>query len=74
MISPLEPRLRKVGYAHVTGSVHLIKLIFGHGLDVSSMAGQSAATAVHRFCQVSRRNLLDWNQSGGLSCRGQYIW
>lgn len=37
LVSPLETRL-------------LIKLIFGHGLDVSFMAGQSAVTRVFRFC------------------------
>ena len=87
LTTPLEAHLRKVGFAHVAGSVHLIKLIFGHGLDVSFMAGQSAVTAVFRFCQVAQRNLLDWNKKGGLSCRvrqflrslgfqerGQFFW
>jgi len=37
LVSPLETRL-------------LVKLIFGHGLDVSFMAGQSAVTRVFRFC------------------------
>ena len=87
LTTPLEAHFRKVGFAHVAGSVHLIKLIFGHGLDVSFMAGQSAVTAVFRFCQVAQRNLLDWNKKGGLSCRvrqflrslgfqerGQFFW
>ena len=87
LIAPLETKLRKVGFTHVVGSVHMIKLIFGHGLDVSFMAGQAAVTAIHRFCKVSHRNLRDWNQKGGLSGRvrrflqnlgfhenGQYKW
>ena len=59
LVSPLETGL-------------LIKLIFGHGLDVSFMAGQSAVTRVFRFCidfvkllKEICLSLLDWNKKGG---------
>ena len=46
LVSPLESLLRRVGYAHVSqASPRLLKLVWGHGLDVAFM-GQAAVSAV----------------------------